>query len=94
MNIGHDSLVNRLCQIMNFSPRGPLAWRSRPMSTIQRKNMVVLTYIRDQYEQPLGSYCRPRMAKNLNNLEFALGHRRVGRLRLGTSLHNALPDNG
>jgi hypothetical protein len=50
--------VNRLCQIMDVSPRGYRAWRNRPMSASQRKDMVVLAHIRDQFELSLGSYGR------------------------------------
>lgn len=41
--------LNRLCQIMNVSPRGHRAWRFRSMSASQRKDMVVLAHIRDQF---------------------------------------------
>ena len=55
----HDIPVNRLCQIMDVSPRGYRAWRNRPVSASQRKDLVVLTHIRDQFEQSLGSYGSP-----------------------------------
>lgn len=71
--------VNRLCEIMEVSPRGYRAWRSRPISQSQRKDMVVLAHIRDQFEQSLGSYGRPRMTEELKELGLAVGHRRVGR---------------
>jgi len=73
--------VIRLCQIMDVSPRGYRAWRSRPMSVSQRKDLVVLAHIRDQFEQLLGSYGRPRMTEELKELGLAVGHRRVGRLK-------------
>jgi hypothetical protein len=75
-----DIPVNRLCQIMDVSPRGYRVWRSRPMSVSQRKNLVVLAHIRDQFEQSLGSYGRPRMTEKLKELGLTVGHRRVGRL--------------
>ena len=76
----HDIPVNRLCQIMDVSPRGYRAWRNRPVSASQRKDLVVLAHIRDQFEQSLGSYGRPRMTEELKALGLAVGHRRVGRL--------------
>ncbi|WP_152455355.1 IS3 family transposase [Roseivivax sp. THAF40] len=76
----HDIPVNRLCQIMDVSPRGYRAWRNRPVSASQRKDLVVLAHIRDQFEQSLGSYGRPRMTEELKELGLAVGHRRVGRL--------------
>jgi len=77
----HELPVTRLCQIMDVSPRGYRAWRNRPMSAIQRKDMVVLTHIRDQFKQFLGSYGRPRMTEELKELGLALGHRQAGRQR-------------
>src|SRR6056297_337982 len=76
----HDIPVNRLCQIMDVSPRGYRAWRNRRVSASQRKDLVVLAHIRDQFEQSPGSYGRPRMTEELKELGLAVGYRRVGRL--------------
>ena len=65
----HDIPVNRLCQIMDVSPRGYRAWRNRPVSASQRNDLLVLAHIRDQFEQSLGSYGRPRMTEELNELD-------------------------
>ena len=70
----------RLCQIMDVSPRGYRAWRTRPMSKTQRTDMVVLAHIREQFALSLGSYGRPRMAEELRELGLAVGERKVGRL--------------
>jgi len=70
----------RLCQIMNVSPRGYRAYRSRPISQSQRKDMVLLANIREQFRLSLCSYGRPRMTEGLKELGFDVGHRRVGRL--------------
>ena len=72
--------VERLCQIMDVSPRGYLAYRTRPLSQSQRKDMVVLEPIREQFSLSLGSYGRPRMTEELKSLGLNVGHRRVGRL--------------
>ena len=72
--------VNRLCQIMNVSPRGYRAYRSRPMSRRQRKDLIVLAHIREQFGLSLGSYGRPRMTEELKEIGVKVGHRRVGRL--------------
>lgn len=72
--------INRLCQIMDVSPRGYRAWRTRPMSKTQRADMVVLAHIREQFTLSLGSYGRPRMAEELRELGLAVGERKVGRL--------------
>ena len=72
--------TERLCQIMNASPRGYRAYRSRPMSRRQRKDLIVLAHIREQFRLSLGSYGRPRMTEELKELGLGVGHRRVGRL--------------
>ncbi|WP_152498482.1 IS3 family transposase [Roseovarius sp. THAF8] len=72
--------VERLCQIMDVSPRGYRAFRSRPLSQSQRKDMVVLAHIREQFALSLGSYGRPRMTEELKELGLQVGHRRIGRL--------------
>ena len=50
------------------------------MSQRQRDDMVLLAHIREQYKLSLGSYGRPRMTEELQELGFKVGHRRVGRL--------------
>jgi len=72
--------TERLCGIMNVSPRGFRAYRSRPISQSQRKDMVLLAHIIEQHKLSLGSYGRPRMTEELKELGFDVGHRRVGRL--------------
>ena len=72
--------VERLCQIMDISPRGYRAYHSQSPSQSQRKDMVVLAHIREQFTLSLGSYGRPRMTKKLVELGLEVEHRRVGRL--------------
>nr|WP_139231382.1 IS3 family transposase [Aliiroseovarius crassostreae] len=72
--------IERLCQIMDVSPRGYRAFRSRPLSQSQRKDMVVLAHIREQFALSLGSYGRSRMTEELKELGLPVGHRRIGRL--------------
>ena len=43
--------------------------------------MVLLAHIRDQRRLNLGSYGRPRMTEELNELGLQVGQRRVGRVR-------------
>jgi len=42
--------------------------------------MVLLAHIRDQHRLSLGSYGRPRMTEELNELNLRVGQRRVARL--------------
>ena len=80
--------TDRLCQVMNVSPRGLRAFRSRPASRRQRMDMVVLAHIKEQSRLSLGSYGRPRMTEELKEVGVDVGHRRVGRVRR----ENSLPD--
>jgi putative transposase len=72
--------TDRLCQVMNVSPRGLRAFRSRPASRRQHMDMVVLAHIKEQSRLSLGSYGRPRMTEELKEVGVDVGHRRVGRL--------------
>jgi len=70
----------RLCGIVDVTPRGYRAWRNRPTSPHQREDMVLPTHIREQHRLCLNSYGRPRMTEELKELGLEVGHRRVGRL--------------
>ena len=72
--------IDRLCRVMNVSPRGLRAFHSRPASRRQRMDMVVLAHIKEQSRLSLGSYGRPRMTEELKEVGVDVGHRRVGRL--------------
>ena len=71
---------SRLCRLMGVTERGLYAWKHRPPSHRQRRDMVLLAHIRDQHRLSLGSYGRPRMTEELNELGLRVGQRRVGRL--------------
>jgi putative transposase len=69
-----------MCHVMDVSPRGLRAFRSRPASRRQRSDMVTLAHIKEQSRLSLGSYGRPRMTEELKEIGLNIGHRRVGRL--------------
>ena len=71
---------SRLCSLMGVTDRGFRAWKQRPPSQRQRRDMVILAHIREQHRLSLGSYGRPRMTEELNELGLRVGQRRVGRL--------------
>lgn len=71
---------SHLCCLMGVTERGLHAWKHRPPSHRQRRDMVLLAHIRDQHRLSLGSYGRPRMTEELNELGVRVGQRRVGRL--------------
>jgi len=79
--------TDRLCHVMNVSPRGLRALRSRPASRRQRTDMVVLAHIKEQSRLSLGSYAlpgrrmpafavrgRPRMTEDLKKIGLEIGH--------------------
>ena len=47
---------SHLCRLMGVSERGLHAWKHRPPSYRQRRDMVLLAHIRDQHRLSLGSY--------------------------------------
>jgi transposase InsO family protein len=71
---------SRLCRLMGVTDRGFRTWKQRPPSQRQRRDMVILAHIREQHRRSLGSYGRPRMTAELNELGLRVGQRRVGRL--------------
>lgn len=80
--VGYRGTLSRshLCRMMDVTDRGLPAWRRRPLSHRQRRDMVILAHIRDQHRLSLGSYGRPRMTEELNELGLQVGQRRVCRL--------------
>ncbi len=71
---------SHLCRMMGVSDRGLRAWRRRPPSIRQPRDMVIQAHIRDQHRLGLGSYGRPRMTEELKELGLRVGQGRVGRL--------------
>lgn len=78
---------SHLCRMMGVSDRGLRAWRRRPPSIRQRRDMVILAHIRDQHRLSPGSYGRPRMTEELNELGLQVDQRRVGRLMRQNGIH-------
>ena len=72
--------TERLCQVMDVSARGLRAFRSRPASRRQRRDLVMPAHIKEQSRLGLGSYGRPPMTEDLKESGFDVGHRCVGRL--------------
>ena len=64
---------SHLCRLMGVTERGLHAWKHRPPSQRQRRDMVLLAHIRDQHRLSLGSYGRPRMTEELNELGLQVG---------------------
>ncbi len=71
---------SRICRLIGVTDRGLRAWKRRPPSLRQRRDLILLAHIREQHRLCLGSYGRPRMTEELKALGLQIGQRRVGRL--------------
>jgi putative transposase len=72
--------VQRLCQVLDVSPSGYFAWRSRPASPRQREDLVLLAHIRSAYALSTETYGSPRMTRELQDEGLKVGRRRTARL--------------
>jgi putative transposase len=72
--------VQRLCTVLDVSPSGYFAWRSRPASCRQREDLVLLAHIRASFALSRGTYGSPRMTRELQDEGFRVGRRRTARL--------------
>ena len=73
--------VTRLCQVLEVSPSGYFAWRSRPAaSPRQREDLVLLAHIRSAFTLSNGTYGSPRMTRELQDEGLQVGRRRTARL--------------
>ena len=75
-----DFPVQRLCQVLDVSPSGYFAWRSRPASPRQREDLVLLAHIRSAFTLSNGTYGSPRMTRELQDEGLKVGRRRTARL--------------
>jgi putative transposase len=75
-----DFPVQRLCQVLDVSPSGYFAWRSRPASCRQREDLVLLAHIRSAYVLSNETYGSPRMTRELQDEGLKVGRRRTARL--------------
>lgn len=75
-----DFPVHRLCRVLGVSQSGYFAWKDRPASRRQRDDMVMLAHVRSAFALSNGTYCSPRMTRELQDDGFAIGRRRTARL--------------
>src|ERR1700687_5847537 len=57
--------VARLCETLEVSQSGYFAWKSRPASECQCKDMVLLAHIRERFRLSRETYGSPRMHADL-----------------------------
>jgi len=72
--------VGRLCALLDVSPSGYYAWRSRKPSRRQLDDMVFLAHIRAHFAASRRTYGSPRMHVELSEEGLAIGRHRVARL--------------
>ncbi|RDI53586.1 putative transposase [Microvirga subterranea] len=72
--------VTRLCHVLDVSPSGYFAWRSRPASPRQREDLILLAHIRSAFTLSKGTYGSPRMTRELQDEGLQVGRRRTARL--------------
>ncbi len=72
--------VTRLCQVLEVSPSGYFAWRSRPASPRQREDLVLLAHIRSAFARSNATYGSPRLTRELQDEGLEVGRRRTARL--------------
>ena len=83
--------VQRLCKVLEVSPSGYFAWRSRPASRRQREDLVLLAHVRSAFALSNGTYGSPRMTRELQDTGLAIGRRRTARLMRENGLRARQP---
>ena len=63
--------VTALCRVMQVSPSGFYAWRSRPESRRSHEDRVLLVYIRSVFAGSDSTYGSPRIWKELKESDIA-----------------------
>jgi putative transposase len=72
--------VARLCEVLEVSQSGYFAWKNRPASERQCKDMVLLAHIRERFRLSQETYGSPRMHADLIEDGIIAGRHRISRL--------------
>ena len=78
--------VARLCETLEVSQSGYFAWKSRPASESQCKDMVLLAHIRERFCLSRETYGSPRMHADLIEDGIIAGRHRIARLMRDNNL--------
>ena len=70
----------RLCEVLEVSQSGYFAWKNRPASERQCKDMVLLAHIRERFRLSQETYGSPRMHADLIEDGIIAGRHRIARL--------------
>jgi transposase InsO family protein len=83
--------VRRLCKVLDVSPSGYFAWKSRPACRRQREDLVLLAHVRAAFALSNETYGSPRMTHELRDQGVPAGRRRVARLMRENGLRARQP---
>jgi putative transposase len=72
--------VTRMCQVMNVSPSGYYAWRTRPVSAREMANQELVDKIKVVHDESHKTYGSPRIYRELKDDGVACSENRVARL--------------
>ncbi len=72
--------IFRLCSVLSVGERGYFAWRGRPASSRQNRDVILLAHIRSQFKTSHEIYGSPRMHVELQEAGIDVGRHRVARL--------------
>ena len=77
--------------MLEVSPSGYFAWKSRPASRRQREDLVLLAHVRSAFALSNMTYGSPRMTHELRGQGLETGRRRVARLMRENGLRARQP---
>jgi putative transposase len=72
--------VARLCKALEVGQSSYFAWKNRPASERQCKDMVLLAHIRERFRVSRETYGSPRMHADLMEDGIIAGRHRIARL--------------
>lgn len=77
---GDSHAVRLMCRVLDVSPAGYYAWRTRGPSARAQGDAVLLPQVRAAHATSRGTYGAPRIAKALQHAAVPVGRHRVARL--------------
>jgi transposase InsO family protein len=72
--------ITRMCKVLEVSPSGYYAWRTRPVSAREMANQALAKQIEMVYNDSYGTYGSPRVYRELKTQGVACSENRVARL--------------
>ena len=72
--------VRRMCQVLDVSSSGYYAWRGRPVSQREQKNLALVDQIKQVHSDSRKTYGSPRVHAKLRKMGIRCNKKRVARL--------------